>query len=149
MPEYLVIATEDSVTEDDVQKNVVIIEAETPEEAKYLYIKKIGIHKDAFLKHVYEQSMTWSYAAKFWGKLYDFDNWGEPLYDEDKIHVMFKDMVREFFGEHQDWAVMFIKYTFDEKTEIEFPEEMLTFMLLREQNWSPYIIVPLDDLRLK
>jgi hypothetical protein len=37
---------------------------------------------------------------------------------------MFKDMVREFFGEHQDWAEMFIKYTFGK--EIQFPEEMLT-----------------------
>jgi hypothetical protein len=39
---------------------------------------------------------------------------------------MFKDMVREFFGEHQDWAEMFIKYTFGK--EIQFPEEMLTLI---------------------
>lgn len=74
---------------------------------------------------------------------------GEPLYDEDKIDNMFRDMIREFFGEHQDWAEMFIIYTFDEKAEIEFPEEMLTFMLLRAEDWFSCIIVPLDDLRAR
>lgn len=145
MPKYLVGYSFDAFGD----QGFVIVNASSEDEAIKKFIQGVGIAEDAFLEYVHEKSISLSFAETFWIQIEEemdhFEQSGEALIDEEE----FKHRVREFFGEHSDFAEAFLDYYYSDEEErpaTPFPTEMLLYIWF-ESGWGDEILViPLGDI---
>lgn len=131
-----------------------VIEVPNNEEAIREFVRRYGISEGLFLEHVYSKSINSSFAEIFWLDTDDeeerFNETGEITVDEDE----FKRRVRAAFGEHSDFANLYIDYYFSDEAESTngkrtlFPEEMLIYMWLNFP-WSGATAFEMTELEVK
>lgn len=111
-----------------------IVLASSIEEATEKFIRDFAANDELFSEYVRDKSVNMSFASHFWMQTEDeeshFDQSGEIKIDAEE----FKKRVRDFFGEHGDYADAFIKSYFADENNpdinAEFPEGMLAYIWL-------------------
>jgi hypothetical protein len=129
-----------------------IVEASSLSEAIQKYVEQVAVKEELWLRNVYDRAINMSFAETFWlqeGEVGHFMETGRVEIDGDE----FNRRVRQFFGEHQDFARLYLDFYWNvDEMPIEefisnaiFPTEMLAYMWLNS-NWSEVIAIPFDDI---
>jgi hypothetical protein len=129
-----------------------IVEASSLSEAVQKYVEQVAVKEELWLRNVYDRAINMSFAETFWlqgGEVGHFMETGRVEIDGDE----FNRRVRQFFGEHQDFARLYLDFYWNvDEMPIEefinnaiFPTEMLAYMWLNS-NWSEVVAIPLDDI---
>lgn len=125
MKKYLVCYSENDIKDCEM----VIVNAESKEEAIDKYITNIVINHSWFLESVYDTARNMSYAEALYvdeHKQYLFDEYGNPKYSYEKINEYFLNNVKELFKGKEDWYNLYMKLFNGE--QVVFPREMLIHM---------------------
>lgn len=123
------------------------VQAKTKEEAeikfKRLYLKK----DDFFLDTLYDRSIDGA-LAEFWFEdmRRDYcDSCGRMDCVSEEVYIQ---RVKEYFGEHQEWANLFLDYHLRKTDEKLFPEEMVLDFYLKSKDWATVKIYTLEECKL-
>lgn len=144
MASYLVIEGE-QVNQNTIHNQCFIVEANSSQEAKQFFIRKVGIHDRLFLEDVYNRSINMGLVEHFGYDLLSWQGVPKPRYEKDKMDELFKNRVRELFEDHHEWAETYIEHMLYEK-DIEFPEEMLAY-LYYELEYRKIIVIPINEIK--
>lgn len=130
----------------DIELTIVV--ASSPEEAIEKFGKQVAIKDEDFLDYVYGKVINDSFAETFFLHTREenalFTRTGHVnVSDED-----FAKRVREYFGEHSEFADLYIAHFFgddDENDNTTFPDDML-FYIWTNSNWTMLKAVNLADI---
>lgn len=135
--------------EDCGVEDMVIVEADSQEDAVEKFCR---YEAPSWESHFYNKSINLSFAEEFYynGNEYIFGDDSKTKLDRAEINKIFINNVKEFFGSHENYGDMYLKYYFDptNKVQINFPDDMLVYMykksvfdkdviLLKELNFIP------------
>ena len=149
---YVVIEPEDFDFSVGVRPQIIATDAENEEDALWTYAMTIGI-KGGYLEHAHDRVINTGFAKYFYLHTRKEQNaWNyrqEILVSEKEV----SHRIRAFFGEHEDWASIYIALLNDNERDIEklinrysFTDEMLAYMYLGGPNWTNLRTIPLQDI---
>jgi hypothetical protein len=132
------------------ERDFVIVNAGSDEEARAIYGREIGASEDIFLEHIYDRSINMSFAENFWMQTHEeqetFTNSGKVIANKET----FKQRVREYFKGRPDFESLYLEFYFgnEDASEIEpFPAEMMLWMFLT--SWGKeLVVIPVDEIPL-
>ena len=125
---YVVGYSENSLGEGDF----VFLRAKNKNEAIKEFVSQYATKDRFFLEYIYSHITNASFAEQYWFQTDDenaaLEERGEIIIDNDT----FNKRVRDAFGQHQDYAEMYLKYYWGNEENKDykniFPDEMLMFM---------------------
>ncbi|SER22655.1 hypothetical protein [Giesbergeria anulus] len=137
------------------EKEFCIVVATNPEEAIGKFIEEIAVSDDLFSDHVRDRSVNMSFASHFWMQTEEeqseFDRTGKIIINK----IDFEKRVHKFFGEHNDYADLFIKSYFanddsqnddDPRINVDFPKKMLVYIWLHS-SYADIKAFHLDEIK--
>lgn len=132
-----------------------VIEAENADQALATYIAEVAIRDDHFIEHIYTRGVNRGFGKKFY-LVTPEDNekfWttGEPPISKE----VFSERVREFFGDKESFADLYLQYYFLDptraRTTVMFPDDMMIFIfehLRKHEDWMALEVIPMDEVVL-
>jgi hypothetical protein len=122
------------------------------------YIENVLARDDDWLEEVYTNSAQMRFARHFYIEK------GVPLWDDqgdwvcspEEARQIFETNVRDFFGFHEDWADLYLRFFGENRTqpwqsamaEWRFPQEMIGYMLRTlGGGWCEIARIPLDEIQ--
>lgn len=122
------------------ESQIVIVLADSKENAIEKYIANISIKDKTFLDDVYCPCINMSYAEHLFiddNGDYLYDEYGNPRYSYEERQHFFKNNVADLFENNKDWYNLYLSIFENENDEnIIFPNEMLIHMYKNDKSYS-------------
>lgn len=145
MPKYLVGDPSSRLEE----RNFFISTADTAQIAIDRYMRTVVIQANSLIRYLCGKSPNASFAESFWiqteAEVQAFHDNGDILIDDEE----FRRRVRVFFGEHQDYADIYIGQYFSDSDACDpdsFSDEMRLYIVYNS-NWTSVEAIPLDEIK--
>jgi hypothetical protein len=123
------------------EADFVIVSASSQSEATEKFFRQVEIKSSGLLEHFYSRAMNASFAEEFWLQTADEDD-----------REQFDELVREFFGEHQDFAETYLDFYWNDDSDWRehadrgtFSDEML-FYMVSNYSWTKLTVIPFKEI---
>ena len=120
-----------------------IINANNIEEAKKIYITRVGVYEECFGDYVYDPAFNAGFAENMYvdkrGRSL-FDEKCESSYSDEMVWKFVNKNVKNLFKENEEWCKLYIEFlkNYDEDKEYKFPVEMLEVIYM--SSWGSSIV---------
>jgi hypothetical protein len=130
-----------------------IVSASNTEEAINKFIEYYAIRSENLMKYIYDKSINMSFAEGFWFQTKKEHKHFESTGEKSIKNKEFKHRITQFFGEHRDFAKMYLDFYFSEddyftddwhflkdnvKEEHRFPAEFFVY-IWKNSDWAEVV----------
>jgi len=138
-----------------------IVSASNTEEAIDKFIRYYAVKDEDLVGHIYDKSINMSFAEVFWFQTKKEHKHFESTGERSIKNKEFKHRVTKFFGEHRDFAKMYLDFYFGEddyftddgqflkdniKEEHQFPAEFFAYIWKNSNNWAKVVAFDLTAI---
>jgi hypothetical protein len=138
-----------------------IVSASNTEEAINKFIEYFAVRSENLMKYVYDKSINMSFAAGFWFQTKKENKHFQSTGEKSIKNKEFKHIITQFFGEHRDFAKMYLDFYFSEddyisdnwdflkdnvKEEHQFPAEFFAYIWKNSNNWAKVVAFDLTAI---
>ena len=143
---YLIGELEEAEEVEDMEMRIVTASCE--EEALAKYAREVTIKSEMFLENAYGKAINDDFVARFFFQTEEEHEYFQRTGWSNLSNTKLKKRIREYFGEHGDFADLYTTFYFQGREEINtivFPEEMLLYML-NGSNWAKLAVINMAEI---